>query len=82
MSQVTDSPTAKADEAPDETTFVLDLGKKSRKSVKKLRKGRGKLMDRVQDTIEQLRADSELGASADVVIVIVKQKSRPKGLFF
>ncbi|HWM17404.1 MAG TPA: hypothetical protein VNP97_12540 [Microbacterium sp.] len=82
MSQVTDIPTAKADEAPDETTFVLDLGKKSRKSVKKLRKGRGKLMDRVQDTIEQLRADSELGASADVVIVIVKQKSRPKGLFF
>jgi hypothetical protein len=63
-------------------TLLLDLGSKSRKQVKKLRKGKGSLMQRVSATIEQLREDDELSPSADVVVVIVKQKSKSKGWRF
>ena len=63
-------------------TLVLDLGSKRRKQVKRLRKGQGSLMRRVQDTIDELREDKELSASSDVVIVIVKQKPKSKGWLF
>lgn len=82
MAHVTEAAAIETDEDHDDVTIVLDLGKKSRKSVKKLRKGRGKLMARVHATIDQLRADDELSESSDLVVVIVKQKSRSRGLFF
>lgn len=68
--------------SPEGATFVLDLGSKRRKQVKRLRKGTGPLMNRVTDTIDQLREDSELSASSDVVVVIVKQKPKSKRWLF
>ena len=40
---------------------VVDLGKKSRKKVKKLRKGKGPLLEDVDDAIAQLRSDGSIG---------------------
>ena len=66
---------------PDGSTILLDLGPKSRKQVKRLRRGRGRLMVRVQDTIAQLREAGELGESSEVVIVVVKQQRKSRGWF-
>ncbi len=73
----------KTESAPETggSTLVLDLGSRKRKQVKRLRKGGGALMNRVQDTIEQLREDNELSLSSDVVIVIVKQKPKSRRFF-
>lgn len=55
---------------------LLDLGSKSKKQVKGLRKGRGKLMSRVEETISQLKTEGELSENSDVVVVVVKQKRK------
>ncbi|WP_438022411.1 hypothetical protein [Sorangium sp. So ce233] len=56
---------------------IIDLGKKSRKRVKKLRKGRpGGLMSKVQEVIEQLRQAGSVPASAHTVVVIVRERKR------
>ncbi|OJX64110.1 MAG: hypothetical protein BGO95_02400 [Micrococcales bacterium 73-13] len=59
-------------------TIILDLGKRSRKQIKRLRRGEGKLAARIDETVAQLRADGEL-AEGDVVVAVVKQK--PKSRF-
>jgi len=55
---------------------VVDLGKKSRKKVKKLRKGKGPLLEDVDDAIAQLRSDGSIGEDAVPVIVVVRQKEK------
>ena len=55
---------------------VVDLGKKSRKKVKKLRKGKGPLLEDVDDAIAQLRSDGSIGEGAVPVIVVVRQKEK------
>ena len=62
--------------SPMQKAFLLDLGKKKRKLVKRLRKGRGKLLDRVQEELDELRADGSIDASAQTVIVVVAEKKR------
>ena len=61
---------------------VLDLGKRSKKKVKQLRKGTGRLMDRVLDTVEQLQVDGEVEADHQIVVVVVRQESDDKGMFW
>ncbi|AGC46609.1 hypothetical protein MYSTI_05330 [Myxococcus stipitatus DSM 14675] len=64
----------------------LDLGKKSAKAVKKLRKGKGRLLDDVRETLQDLQASGRVAANAQPVIVIVrakpKKKKRSLGGFF
>jgi hypothetical protein len=56
---------------------IIDLGKKSRKQVRKLRKGKpGRLMRRVEETIEQLRTSDEFGSDVRPIIIVVRQKER------
>ena len=57
-------------------TLVIDLGKKKRKRVKKLRKGRGRLMDRINDFVSDMKESGELNANADTMVVVVRQKRR------
>lgn len=52
---------------------VIDLGKKSKKRIKQLRRGTGRLMDRVVDTVDQLQVDGEVDADAQIVVVVVRQ---------
>jgi hypothetical protein len=59
--------------------IIIDLGKHSRKSVRKMRQGRaGKLMDEVSRASAQLRRDGAIQGQAQPVIVVVKQKRRSR----
>ena len=58
------------------TPVVVDLGKQRRKRVKQLRRGEGRLMDEINASIEELRIAGGLGADAQPVVVIVREKRR------
>lgn len=55
---------------------VLDLGKQRRKRIRELRRGEGRLMDEVNASIEELRTAGALGADAQPVVVVVRQRRR------
>ena len=60
-----------------QTPTIIDLGKKSRKRVKKLRKGKpSNLLTKVQEVLEQMREAGALPGSAHPVIIIVRERSR------
>ena len=56
--------------------FVIDLGKQTRKRVKRLRKGQGKLANDVTATISNLRSKGELGENAVPIIFVVREKPK------
>ena len=60
---------------------LLNVGSKKRKQIKQLRKGSGRLMQDVNETIAQLKADNEIEPSGQVVVVVVKEKKKRRGLF-
>lgn len=67
--------------APSEPV-ILDLGKQSRKQVKRLRRGDGKLMDDINDAIAELRTAGTVGATSQAVVIVVREKRRKtKSLF-
>lgn len=60
--------------------IVVDMGKKSRKQVRKLRKGRpGRLLDRVEDTIQHLRENGAIGEDVQPIVIVVKERVRNRG---
>jgi hypothetical protein len=72
--------TKKAEDSTGQT-IVLDFGSKSRRKIKRLRKGEGSLMARVNETVAELKQNQSIPASAAVVVVVVKQRNRNKGIF-
>jgi hypothetical protein len=54
--------------------IVIDLGRKPSKDVRDLRKGRGRLLDDVEDSIDELREAGALSATAQPIIVIVERR--------
>jgi hypothetical protein len=60
---------------------VVDLGEHSKKSIKKLRHGEGRLMDKVEDAILSLREEGILGASSQAVVIVVREETRIDSLF-
>jgi Family of unknown function (DUF6200) len=60
--------------APGPSPVVADLGRRSRKVIKKLRKGGGPLLDDVENLMAQLRADKAVPEGAQPVIVVVKER--------
>ena len=54
--------------------IIVDLGKKRRKDVKRLRKGEGKLFDEVNNTIQELKTAGTISGHAEPVILVVRQK--------
>ena len=63
--------------------IILDMGKKKRKQVRKLRKGKpGSLMNRVEEALEHLRENGAVGKDAQPVVIVVKEKKRNKGRRF
>jgi hypothetical protein len=54
--------------------FIVDLGRHARRDVDRLRKGRGPLMDDVEDAIQELRDTEAISASVQTVIVVVSEK--------
>jgi hypothetical protein len=56
--------------------IVVDLEKRyTKKQIKKLRQGRGKLMDKVAEMLSEMAASNQIGAAAQPVIVVVREKS-------
>jgi hypothetical protein len=55
---------------------IVKLGRQSRKRVKALADGHGKLFAEVMETVEQLQKSGQISASAQPVIFIVKQESK------
>ena len=56
--------------------MVVDLGKASRRRVKQLRKGGGKLMRAVEDAIAELRRSTDLPEHSQPLVVVVERKRR------
>jgi len=55
---------------------IVKLGRQSRKRVKALADGRGKLFAQVMETVEELQKSGQISASAQPIIFIVKQESK------
>jgi hypothetical protein len=62
-------------------TIVVDLGSKKSKEIKQLKKGKGKLMEKVNQCLEELRASNSISGGVQPVVIIVKEKLTP-GSFF
>lgn len=60
-------------------TIVVDLGRKSRKDVRELRKGRGPLMEDVEDCLDELRESGDIAESAHPVVIIVERRASGRG---
>jgi hypothetical protein len=58
--------------------LVVDFGKHGRKRVKQLRDGRGPLMVEVARCIEELQTAGTIAATAQPVVLIVRQKPRKR----
>ena len=69
-------PTAVAAES---SVVIVDMGKKKRKQIKRLRRGGGKLMGQIGETMEQLQKEGEISADSPVVVVIVREKRKKSG---
>jgi soluble P-type ATPase len=63
-----------ASKAQTKAPIIVDLGKKRRKLVKRLRGGTGKLMDQVNETLQELKNAGTIGATAQPVIVVVRER--------
>lgn len=60
--------------------IILDMGKKTRKQVRKLRKGKpGRLMNRVEEAVEHLRENGAIGKDVQPIVIVVKEKKRNRG---
>lgn len=56
--------------------LIVDMGKQRRKLIRQLREGKGKLLDEVNATIQQLKSSGTISASAQPVIVLVQAKPK------
>jgi hypothetical protein len=61
------------------TPIIVSLGKKKKKAIKRLKRGKGPAMDEVMDVVEQVQANLGDQAGGKVIVPIVvlfKQKQR------
>ena len=61
---------------------IVDLGKETKKAIRKLKRGTGKLMDEVDDAIDQVRAhlsDADKNKAILPVVVIYQRKRKGGG---
>jgi len=67
--------TAPPPKATGDAPIVLDLGSKSRKQIRRLRKGEGKLMDRITQLVDDLKSNGTISGSAQPIIIVVKERA-------
>lgn len=59
---------------------IIDLGKKNRKQVRKLTKGKpGRLMDSVEEVIANLRENGTMEADAQPLIIVIRKRAKRQG---
>jgi hypothetical protein len=61
--------------------LLIDLGKQSRKQIKRLRQGTGKLVEEVRQCMQELRTAGTVPESSQPVIMIVREKRGRLRLF-
>jgi hypothetical protein len=76
MAAVVESATTRPPVTATDAPVVVDLGKKSRKQIRQLRKGEGKLLDEVQDVVARLKAAGTVDSKAQPLVIVVRQKRR------
>lgn len=60
--------------------IILDMGKKPRKQVRKLIKGKpGRLMNRVEEAMDHLREQGALATGAQAVVIVIRQRPKRRG---
>ena len=72
---------AASGETATSTPVFVDLGKKKNKLVKQLKKGKGKLVDTIEDTIKELREEGKIKNEVQPVVVLIRRQRRGKGRF-
>jgi hypothetical protein len=60
---------------------VVDLGEQSRKRVKRLRRGKGRLMSKIERVVDDLQEEGVLKAGAQTVVVVVREEASLGGFF-
>jgi hypothetical protein len=65
-----------ADETPEGKIIILDFGNQSRKKIRRLRRGKGPLMDDVKEAIQEVEQSGAIPAGSPVVVAVVKQRRR------
>jgi hypothetical protein len=64
--------------APASEYVVMDLGRHSAKRVRRLRRGKGKLLQTVQDAINELKAN---GINQPIVLVVERKSTQTSPMF-
>ena len=62
--------------------MIIDMGKRSRKAVRALRKGKGVLLHKIDDHLQRLSEIGEISADHQPVVIIVRPKSKRKMRWF
>ena len=57
-----------------ESRIILDLGKKSKKKLKQLLKGKGSITKKLNEALTELERDGTIDAKTQVVIFVKKKK--------
>ncbi len=61
------------------TPIVLKVGKRKKRAIKDLKRGRGRLMDEVEETLEEVRIGlGAEGAQKGLVPVVLLYREKPK----
>lgn len=53
---------------------VVEVGQYSRKQIKRLRKGEGKLLSNVERIIQDMKDDGILNSASNTVVLVVRQE--------
>lgn len=65
--------------------IIVSLGKKKKKAIKSLKRGKGSAMDEVMDVIEQVQANLGEQAAGKIIVPVVviyrKKERRFRGFF-
>lgn len=59
---------------------VVDIGKHTRKQIRKLRRGDGKLMTKAEQIVQDLKDQGVLAQNANTVVLVVQQKGNLRSL--
>ena len=59
-----------------EGTLIVDMGERTAKQISKLKNGRGKLAESVQETVDELTRSGSIPEGTVPLIVIVKERAR------
>ncbi len=69
-----------AEQTANGSLLVVELGKFSKKKIKKLSKGTGQVSDTIKESLQALKAEGTVAATAQTVVFVVKEKPKKSSL--